>query len=463
MAHCWRTQTIGGVKLLDQINYIVKPDELDRMELFDNQDTRWTMEQVQEHLGCDVVFPGPYFDSHTFQPVVYCKIDGEFLCNPGYNNYGMMIADGKPQFGKIPQDTVANYVTNDVLVINGQKRAREIMTIHPDGYQRRGRAVLMQLQDDSLLFRATRDGGAEANTVLGEQAHVVQVKAKWAINYDGGRSANIITPDGSILINDYGQDHTRIMPVYIIAYLKKSKKKGDEYLKSVMLDAGHYHGCPNGNDKFCYKEDEFALDMSKRIERILKKRGIKVYQTRMGEEYVGLTERSTKANKVKDLDLFVSLHSNANPNKSCDGFGVMICGRGGNAEKTAKAILAEATQRGVKFWGSGLFVKPSFSVLRKTVAPAVLIEHAFHSNNKECQLLKSPDYRDMLARIDADGICHALGVPIEPEEKPIETPWYEDSRKRLMQAGVTDGTNPDKPTTRAEVWVMLDRMMKGGK
>ena len=52
-----------------------------------------------------------------------------------------------------------------------------------------------------------------------------------------------------------------------------------------------------------------------------------------------------------------------------------------------------------------------YTVLTKTDAPAVLIEHGFHTSRADVQLLLSPAYRDTLALATAQGVCDFLGVP----------------------------------------------------
>lgn len=463
--------------MLNKIEYTVRPDQLNRMELFDNRRKHLSIIEVQRETGADVVFPGPYFDD--FQPVVHCKINGLELCRPDYTDYGVIITDGKPHQEKIPDDNALTYWGNDMLIISGQKRDRKIMHIHPDGYERHGRAVVMGLQDGSLLFRCTRNGGTDARTVLEEQDIAHKKGTVWAVNNDGGNSACCITPGGNLIYNDHHSDAPRKMPVYILVYLNKPSQQPTEDTrtakptgKTVYIDAGHYTGCPNGNDTLGYKEDELALDLSKRLGRLLEQRGIKVYQTRKGDEYVGLSARHVMANKIKDLDLFVSLHSNANPKKSCDGFGVLIYGKGGNGEKTAKAILDEAKKQKITLWGSGLFVRPGLSVLRNTLASAVLIEHGFHSNTAECWLLKSDDYRDKLAEIDARGICEALGiawVPVTQPEVPDNLPNVDDDvppahREAVAwckERGITDGSRINESPTKAEICSMIFRAQKG--
>ena len=41
--------------------------------------------------------------------------------------------------------------------------------------------------------------------------------------------------------------------------------------------------------------------------------------------------------------------------------------------------------------------------------------------------------------------------------------WYTEARKWAMNAGITDGSRPTEPATRAEVWSMLQRLQEGAK
>ena len=80
----------------------------------------------------------------------------------------------------------------------------------------------------------------------------------------------------------------------------------------VCLDPGHGvetagKRSPDGT----YLEHEFSLDMAKRMQELLEQNGISVTLTRSDEHTVTLEKRVQIANGIKDLDLFVSLHSNA--------------------------------------------------------------------------------------------------------------------------------------------------------
>lgn len=53
-------------------------------------------------------------------------------------------------------------------------------------------------------------------------------------------------------------------------------------------------------------------------------------------------------------------------------------------------------------------------------------------------------------------IAKMKGEPMEQTEKEKAKEW-------VMEQGISDGTNPDSPATRAQLWVMLYRMMQESK
>lgn len=232
--------------------------------------------------------------------------------------------------------------------------------------------------------------------------------------------------------------------------------------KKVILDPGHGmetagKRSPDGS----YFEHEFNLDLAFRLRAILERHGVKVFLTREGEKDVSLANRVKTANGISGLDMFVSLHSNASGDGSTwtspKGFGIYTSASGESAgrNRAARAILSRAKEAGVDLWGNGLFHDLGLYVLKYTSAPAVLIEHGFHTNLEETGRLRSSDYRDQLAVVDAKGILDYLGI-LWVEEQP----WYAQAQSWGKEMGLTDGTRPEEPCTRAEVWEMFWKMQK---
>lgn len=234
----------------------------------------------------------------------------------------------------------------------------------------------------------------------------------------------------------------------------------------VCLDPGHGPETVNGSPDGTYKEREFAWDMYCRLWPMLVARGIQVVPTRPQNIKPSLTERANVSNRA-NADLFVSIHSNAFGSGGwSDPHGLLIyTSQAGDSAKRnilAKAVLARMKEAGVELHGAGL-AHETFTALVKTVAPAILIEYGFHTNRGDTELLKDPAYREKLAKATAHGICDYLGVmwemPGEPSDPAEGTtdPWYSPAQQWVKEVGISDGTRPEEPATRAEVWEMLKR------
>lgn len=186
-------------------------------------------------------------------------------------------------------------------------------------------------------------------------------------------------------------------------------------MKKVCLDPGHGVETPGKRSPDgTYFEYEFALDMACRIRDILTRHGVAVTMTRMGDRDVSLGNRVNIANRIPGLDLFVSLHSNA------AGSGAQwMAARGlvayayGDAvsNRAAENIMARHKEAGVTVRNGGKAAAGKhLYVIRKTNAPAVLVEHLFHDNREDCALLKDDKYRQKMAEADAKGILDFLCI-----------------------------------------------------
>ena len=237
--------------------------------------------------------------------------------------------------------------------------------------------------------------------------------------------------------------------------------------KKVVLDPGHGvetagKRSPDGT----YREHEFALDMAGRIKTLLERHGVAVTLTRSDAHDVSLADRVKIANNIPDLDLFVSIHSNAAGSgaqwMNARGFEIHTSAAGDTAKRNiaANKILARAREAGLTVRG---LVHKGWYVVRNTTAPAVLIEHLFHDNLEDVALLKDSAFRDKLAEVDAKGILDYLEIPwqakTEPDdEAPTPSVWAAESWQKAVDKGLFDGTSPQGALTREQAAVMLDRL-----
>jgi N-acetylmuramoyl-L-alanine amidase len=195
------------------------------------------------------------------------------------------------------------------------------------------------------------------------------------------------------------------------------------------------------------QEKELALDIARRLAALLQEElGIRVVLTRARDQFIGLRERTTLANRER-ADLFVSIHVNAAPvaaatgtetyflsNEATDGaarraaeyenrlIGLDAGPRTGQPDVVRSILwdlaqsdfqqessrVAEALQthldRALRRPSRGVKQAP-FYVLGGAAMPAVLVEIGFISNPQEEQRLRDDGYRDRIARALAGGIA----------------------------------------------------------
>ena len=222
--------------------------------------------------------------------------------------------------------------------------------------------------------------------------------------------------------------------------------KGSQFkrLKSVVIDAGHGGKDSGAVGMAKVKEKDIVLDVARRLRKVFESSGVQVIMTRDSDAFISLNERTAMASRP-DVDLFVSIHANANKARRANGIEVYYMGtitaedrkedqRSGNEKKLCslfnmrndipdlKTIVLNMLSEHKRSFSSGLSAaiarglqnetprrnrgsKPErFFVLRNTLVPAVLVEVGFITNPKEAVLLKDGSYRQRLAEAIAKSI-----------------------------------------------------------
>ena len=146
---------------------------------------------------------------------------------------------------------------------------------------------------------------------------------------------------------------------------------------TVVIDAGH-----GGKDKGAFRsgirESHLTLATAQRLEKLLKRKGLRTVMTRRSDVFVSLGSRVAIANRYRSA-VFVSIHFNACLDTRYRGVETFY---GGAASlKLAKAIQTRMAGR-LKTRNRGVKTR-NFKVLRLTRCPAVLVECGFLSNAAE--------------------------------------------------------------------------------
>lgn len=180
--------------------------------------------------------------------------------------------------------------------------------------------------------------------------------------------------------------------------------------KVIALDAGHGGSDPGAIGANETKEKVVNLDVTKRVARLLEAQGAKVVMTRTGDGDVDLYERTDRANNAK-TDVFVSIHMNANEDRSYGGTSTYIYSgysseqehaRNQESRRLARYIQAELVKSlGLRDAG---IREANFAVLRTSNMPAILAEVAFISNVAEEKLMGTDNFRNKAAEAIVKGI-----------------------------------------------------------
>ena len=195
---------------------------------------------------------------------------------------------------------------------------------------------------------------------------------------------------------------------------------------------------------FGMKEKDIVLDVAKRLAPMLAKElGCEVVLTRRDDTFISLEERTALAN-TNSADLFISLHLNAHQSAKVRGLETYFLNLTTNAEAMRVAarenatsthqmselqdILADIMKNSKIDESSRLAQQVHNSILTKedkksTVdiknlgvkqapfyvligaqMPAILIELAFITNDKDVENLKSPGFLDSICREITEGV-----------------------------------------------------------
>ncbi|MEZ5325696.1 MAG: N-acetylmuramoyl-L-alanine amidase [Verrucomicrobiales bacterium] len=210
----------------------------------------------------------------------------------------------------------------------------------------------------------------------------------------------------------------------------------------IIVDAGH-GGMDGGTQGNGLLEKEWSLQIAQALQEDLVQRGFKVRMTRDGDDTLALSDRTDIANEQTN-HLLVSIHLNNSAAPSVSGIETFYwLGQSLTVQKEVRkqfAAQAGAPMTDVRSELLAQFVQESvievtgandrgkkeqsFYVLRNSIAPAVLVECGFVSNQQEAEHIVTSGYRKRLARGIANGITTFLnevqgdpmyGVTITPD------------------------------------------------
>jgi len=213
-------------------------------------------------------------------------------------------------------------------------------------------------------------------------------------------------------------------------------------IRKIVIDPGHGGKDSGAIGAHGLMEKDIVLDVGLRLKKLIERRlHIKVIMTRDKDVFIPLEERTAIAN-TSGADLFISIHTNANPSRRIRGVETYLLGRASDKRAlltaslenkvsarsmdTIQLILADllttakqdeslrlahyvqsriVERVGKKYRVPDLGVKKApFYVLVNARMPSILAEISFISNPREERLLASKKYRQDIAEAIFRGV-----------------------------------------------------------
>lgn len=247
-------------------------------------------------------------------------------------------------------------------------------------------------------------------------------------------------------------------------------------LVKIVLDAGHGFNTagkrtPDGEREWSFNDAVVRAA----IARLANYHDVEILRVDdpTGKTDITLAARTSRANSWK-ADVYVSVHHNANT-ANWGSWGGVETYTHPTASRASCDIAAAIHPRIVGAMGiadRGLKTA-NFQVLRDTNMPAILTEGGFMDSTRDIVAMRNPAKLKAQGEAIAEGLAAYFGlkakvaVVVAQAPKPVEVPTsptfiragksHQVGQDFVMANGISDGSNPEEPVTREQVWTMLER------
>jgi N-acetylmuramoyl-L-alanine amidase len=182
--------------------------------------------------------------------------------------------------------------------------------------------------------------------------------------------------------------------------LARSQRSGGMHGVLVMVDPGHGGSDTGDRSPLGALEGDLCWDICIHLAAMLGQSGARIRLSRTEAEGPESTERARRANDA-GAEIFLSIHLNSHSEPNAEGASTYYFPRSQSGELLAEAIKDHLVDLGLRDCRSHA---RSYSILKETQMPAVLIEPAFITNPDEAKLLEDGDFRRTIAQAIATGV-----------------------------------------------------------
>lgn len=311
------------------------------------------------------------------------------------DNQSLLIANINSVIPSSLYSTSADMLTYNLEEIDNQTDAMTLSFNHPvvHGFDRTNNEIIVYLYNVSRY-----------NEDMFKNTFAKSLFSKATISLMSGNGLKLTIPiDKDSLVNTYIGADGKALKISVKAPKKQIAPvtpiiKKPTGVKRVVIDAGH-GGSDCGAIRNGINEKDITLDVSKKVEALLKKQGYQVTMTRTNDIYVSLADRVAISEKNAP-DIFVSIHVNSSTRPEITGIETHYYHQESlNLAQTVHSSLASK----IKSNNRGLF-KSKFYVINHTTSPAILVEIGFISNDNERAQLVSEKRKQDTANAIVEGI-----------------------------------------------------------
>jgi len=165
---------------------------------------------------------------------------------------------------------------------------------------------------------------------------------------------------------------------------------------TIVIDAAH-GGVDFGASYDSHLEKNIVDQITKKIKAQNTDANIVIHLTRSRDESVSLSDRSTFSNNIQP-DLLLSLHVNASKNKATSGIELFVPKEGAFAQSSNEIALRLGSKLSENLNLKVHNVKEGqFYILKKSTAPAIIVELGYLTNDADRQYLTTEREQDRFA------------------------------------------------------------------
>jgi len=225
----------------------------------------------------------------------------------------------------------------------------------------------------------------------------------------------------------------------------------------ICIDPGH-GGKDTGARGFGLSEKDLNLDISLKLEKLLRENRFEVFMTRRDDVTLSSNDRINLVNSF-NCDIVLSIHNNSASSVEANGSEVIYPFESLEGKKLSQVILNNLGQIGLYerriYYRLNSSGNDYYYMIREIQRLSVIVECAFISNPEDNELLRDDSFRSEIAKSISDSI-----ISYRDGGETQEEHWARSDFEKIRNEGlVLEEHNLDSYVTWAEFSTVISRLI----